>query len=225
MSLFTPRLEILPPSQRLLWEELRDVPPEFVLYGGTALALHLGHRQSIDFDFFGSRPFDTMALYHEVPFLAGSQIIQQGKNTLSCLIDRGGEVKVSFFGVPHIHPIEPPHHAGNGLKIASLIDLAGMKAAVVQQRAEAKDYLDLAALIQYGIDLPNALAAAKAIYGQGFNPQITLKALSFFDDGDLQKLPEETKTRLVQAVAAVDLGQLPALQPGAVRKNEGGEPQ
>lgn len=209
--IFTPRIEILPQSQRILWEELSDVPPEFVMYGGTALALHFGNRQSIDFDFFGSEPFDTKALYYQIPFLNGSAIIQEAKNTLSCIVDRNGEIKVSFFGVPHIRRIEPPHVASNGVKIASLIDLAGTKAAVVQQRAESKDYIDIAALMEHGVDLPHALAAARAIYGPGFNPQITLKALSFFDDGDLNQLPEEVKMRIVQAVAAVDLRNLPAI--------------
>lgn len=211
---FTPRIEILPPPQRALWDRLGEVPLHFVMYGGTALALHLGHRQSLDFDFFGPEPFDTSALYRNIPFLAGSTIIQQEKNTLSCTINRDGEVKVSFFGVPHIHQIKPPHLAENGIKIAALIDLAGTKAAVVQQRADAKDYIDIAALIEHGIDLPIALAAAKAIYGQGFNPQITLKALSFFNDGDLNTLPEKTRTVLIKAVAAVDLGKLPALRIG-----------
>jgi len=211
MPLFTPHLEILPPSQRLLWEELHDVPPEFVMYGGTALALQLGHRQSLDFDFFCFQSFDTMALYHQIHFLAGSTIVQQGKNTLSCLIDRGGELRISFFGVPYIRQIESPHLSPNGSKIASLIDLAGTKAAVVQQRAEARDYLDLDALIRHGIDLPHALAAAQAIYGPEFNALITLKALSFFGDGNLSKLPEETKARLIKAVAEVDLGNLPTL--------------
>ena len=50
---FIPRLDILPEPQRRLWDELATVPAEFVLYGGTAIALHLGHRQSEDFDFFG----------------------------------------------------------------------------------------------------------------------------------------------------------------------------
>jgi hypothetical protein len=51
-----PRIDILPAAQRRLWDELAAVPAEFVLYGGTAIALHLGHRQSIDFDFFASKP-------------------------------------------------------------------------------------------------------------------------------------------------------------------------
>ena len=49
--MFTPNLSILPEPQRRLWAELRDTPKTFVLYGGTALALRLGHRQSQDFDF------------------------------------------------------------------------------------------------------------------------------------------------------------------------------
>ncbi len=55
---FDPRLDVLPAAQRRLWDELGDTPPEFVLYGGTALALRLGHRKSADFDFFGAKPFD-----------------------------------------------------------------------------------------------------------------------------------------------------------------------
>jgi hypothetical protein len=93
-----------------------------------------------------------------------------------------------------------------------LLDLAGTKAAVVQQRAEAKDYLDIDALLRDGrVDLPSALAAACAIYGAGFNPQITLKALSFFGDGNLALLPGAVKDRLARAAREVDLDRLPSL--------------
>ena len=51
MPTFQPRLDILPASQRTLWPELDATPDHFTLYGGTALALRLGHRQSVDFDF------------------------------------------------------------------------------------------------------------------------------------------------------------------------------
>src|SRR4051812_47843832 len=70
---FSPRLEVLPSSQRKLWPELSAVPKEFVLYGGTALALHLGHRDSIDFDFFGNRPLDIAKLETGLSFLAGAK--------------------------------------------------------------------------------------------------------------------------------------------------------
>ena len=129
------------------------------------------------------------------------------------IVDRAGPVKVSFFGVPRICRLQKPSIApDNGLQIASLPDLAGTKAAVVQQRAEAKDYLDMDALLQDGrIDLPTALTSACAIYGPSFNPQITLKALSYFGDGNLSRLPHEVQKRLVLAARNVDLDKLPEI--------------
>jgi hypothetical protein len=210
---FHPILRILPTAQRLLWNELNTVPEEFVLYGGTALALHLAHRESVDFDFFGNCNFDPVRLRERIPFLSGVLITQQEANTLTAIVDRGGPVKVSFFGVPGIRRIKTPYVASdNGLRIASLLDLAGTKAAVVQQRAEAKDYRDIDAILQDGrIDLPTALSAANAIYGSTFNPQITLKALSFFGDGNLSRLPRETQDRLAKAAREVDLDKLPEI--------------
>jgi len=210
---FTPRLDILPQPQRRLWDELADVPSEFVLYGETAIALHLGHRQSVDFDFFGDKSLDPTKLTLALPFLAGATVTQREPNTLSCIVDRGGQVKLSFFGLPGIPRLQPPLIApDNGLQIASLLDLAGMKASVVQMRAEAKDYVDIDALLTDGrIDLPMALASARAIYSAQFNPQITLKALSYFDDGNVRRLPQDMKDRLARAARAVDLDQIPTL--------------
>ena len=210
---FIPHLEILPPPQRRLWAELSAVPPEFVLYGGTAIALHLGHRQSIDFDFFGNRHFDPARLLSALPFMADADLTQLEPNTLTGIVDRDGPARVSFFGVPEITRLVPPHEAAdNSLKIASLLDLAGTKAWVVQMRAEARDYIDIDAFMtRGGIDLPTALAAGAAIYGRQFNPQITLKALSFFDDGNLGHLPEALKARLADAARNVDLDELPKL--------------
>lgn len=213
MKEFNPRLDILPAAQLRLWFELSAVPEEFVLYGGTALALHLGHRTSIDFDFFGERSLDVASLQAGIPFLADARIIQREKNTLSAIVDRGEPVKISFFGLPKLPRLAAPHIvAENKLKIASLIDLAGTKASVVQVRAESKDYLDVDALMSLGdISLPMALAAAQMLYGRSFNPEITLKALSFFDDGNLHELPDELKKRLVVAAREVDLDHLPNL--------------
>lgn len=59
VELFAPRLDILPPSQRRLWDELKSTPRSFILYGGTALALGLGHRASEDFDFFATDTFSA----------------------------------------------------------------------------------------------------------------------------------------------------------------------
>ena len=221
MQDFEPHLEILPASQRELWTELSSVPSEFVLYGGTALALHLGHRDSVDFDFFSNRALNLAALEAAIPFLKGARIVQREKNTLSAIVERTGSVKVSFFGVPNLPRLLPPHVAvDNGLRVASLIDLAGTKVSVLQMRAEAKDYIDIDALLRLGnIGLPTALAAAERLYGTSFNPEITLKALSYFDDGDLRTLPEETKTRLVVAARDVDLEHLPEIDRAAISRD------
>jgi hypothetical protein len=59
MNEFYPSLDVLTAAQLRLWSELSAVPEDFVLYGGTALALHLGHRTSVDFDFFSAGTFAT----------------------------------------------------------------------------------------------------------------------------------------------------------------------
>jgi hypothetical protein len=212
--MFTPKLNILPPPQQRLWVELNTTPPEFTLYGGTALALRLGHRFSVDFDFFGSTTFKAAQLRARVPYLAGGQTIQEEPNTLTMNLDRGGHVQVSFMGVPTLGQIEPHEQvAGPAFKVASLLDLSGMKAAVVYQRAEAKDYLDIHALLtQAKIPLPLMLAAAQAIYGDEFNPLIALKAISYHDDATLAALPEALRRDLIAAVRQVNMSTLPKLK-------------
>lgn len=212
--LFQPRLDILPSSQRALWPELRQIPAQFILYGGTAIALRLGHRQSVDFDFFAFDNLQPDRLLDSLLLLRDAHTLQKESNTLTVLIDRGGPVKLSFFGVPRLRPLQPPDQATDTMvRIASLLDLAATKASVVQVRAEAKDYIDLDAILTGStIDLAQALGAACSIYGSSFNPQITLKALSFFDDGNLRQVPDETRERLAAAARAVDLDSLPGFE-------------
>jgi Nucleotidyl transferase AbiEii toxin, Type IV TA system len=220
---FAPRLDILPPPQRRLWDELAAVPGEFVLYGGTALALHLGHRESLDFDFSGNKPLDPAKLVPAVSFLDGAIVTQREPNTFSCTVDRGGVIKLSFFGLPGFPRLLPPLIASdNGLQVASLLDLAGTKASVVQVRAEAKDYIDIDALLTHtAIDLATALSAARAIYGTQFNPQSTLKALCYFDEGNLRRLSQSVKDRLVKAACEVDLAQLPMISGRSIDNDPG----
>lgn len=208
-----PRLDQLPPSQRSLWPALSEVPSGFVLYGGTALTLRLGHRLSEDFDLFANRPFQPDEIEREVPFLRGSVRLQSSPNTLVSRVERPeGGTKVSFFGGLPLRRVEDPRSAvDNGLPIASLLDLAATKVKVVQDRAEAKDYLDIFRILEEEIDLRDALAAARAVYGAVFNPLLSLKALSYFGDGDLGSLPEKVRTRLSAAASSVDPTRLPEI--------------
>ena len=221
MPTFKPRLDVLPPAQRTLWPELDATPDHFTLYGGTALALRLGHRASLDFDFFSHLAFDPEAIATELPFLGGAERVQVESHTLTCRVDRAGPVLVSFFGNLGLGEAGPRERAeGSMVHVASLLDLAGTKAAVVQKRAQARDYLDIDALIRHGIDLPRVLAAAAVVYGRSFNPLITLKALSYFDD--VSSLPRAVQERLRAAVEAVDPTRPPILTPHLRRRDDGG---
>jgi hypothetical protein len=78
---FVPQLSVLPASQRALWKELAEMPPEFTLYGGTGVALHLGHRTSVDCDFFAANTIRPGGLYSSIAFLRNAKVIQQEQNT------------------------------------------------------------------------------------------------------------------------------------------------
>jgi hypothetical protein len=204
VNCFQPHLEVLPAPQQRLWPELAAVPRHFVLYGGTGVTLRLGHRSSVDFDFFSTEGFNPQELRQTLPWLAGAELLQSKANTLTAAVDRGGPVKVSFFGGLSLGRVGEPELTADGVcGVASLLDLAATKAAVVQQRAERRDYVDLASLLRVGIALPAALGAARALYGKAFNPMITLKALGYFKDGDLPQLPDELKRLLSRAASEV----------------------
>ncbi|MBI4659446.1 MAG: nucleotidyl transferase AbiEii/AbiGii toxin family protein [Verrucomicrobia bacterium] len=208
VTFLAPRLDILPAPQRALWPELRQLPPSFVLYGGTAIALRLGHRASLDFDFFSSQPFEVAHLMQTVSWLAAGEVLQSQRNTFTVIVGRSGPVKVSFFGGLSIGRVGLPQTTSDHvIGVASLLDLAATKLAVIQQRAEKRDYLDLAALMKAGVRLADALGAARALYGERFNPMISLKALSYFRDGDLPSLPETTQQDL--ALAAAEVTEIP----------------
>jgi hypothetical protein len=207
----TPRLSILPPAQLDLWPRLKGVPPNFILYGGTAIALQLGHRSSVDFDFFARQSFQPDALLRSIDFLKDATVDQIAPDTLTVTV--AGPVKVSFFGVPTLNLGTPLTTTDTGIRVATLIDLAGMKCAVLPQRSEAKDYIDLAAILNDGkITLPMVLKAAMTIYGTQFNAQLTLKALTYYGDGNLHEVPEPTRRQLVDAATKVDVVSLQSIR-------------
>ena len=211
-GVFNSRREMLPPAQQRLWSMLAPAAKlGFVLYGGTAIALRLGHRTSVDFDFFSSQPLDRLALASAMPFTRTATFLQESPDTLTLLAAVSGtsdEVKVSFFSLPGFGRIGQPEHTEDGvLKVAANVDLLATKLKTILQRAEAKDYRDIAALLRSGVDLATGLGGARVLYGRNFQPGEALKALVYFDDGDLQTLAQEDRAHLASAATAV--GALP----------------
>jgi hypothetical protein len=184
------------------------------------LALQLGHRASEDFDFFSSSGFEPERLRSRLPFFRDLDPtdpdlwVHHKRDNLEAFVNRGGLVKVAFFGgLDNLQRIQDPQRAaGSRVHVASLVDLAGMKMRVIQVRGSWKDYVDIHALTSHGIDLPTALAAAKAI-DKRFNPVTSIRALQFYGDGTLDRVPLAMRRDLTHWAQAVDLGKLPALHP------------
>lgn len=192
-------LEILPPAQRSLWDScLSHGLPGWVLYGGTALALHLGHRQSIDFDFFSSQSFEPLALHQNLKL--GDDILQAAPDTLS-VMHQG--VKLSFFGRLSLGVVAPPALL-NACRVASLEDIAAGKLAALVNRVELKDYLDIAALLRNGSKLSRLLGCAEAVYHGAFPIAACLKSLTWFESPELDSLSMPDRSLLESAALEVE---------------------
>lgn len=218
MSTFHPHFEVLPEEQLRMWPKLGAIAGlGFALYGGTAIALRLGHRASVDFDFFTERALERPSLEKMLPFLRTAQVLQETPDTLSVLAisdtaDRRS-VKLSFFGSITFGRVGEPQWTDDGtVQVASPEDLLATKVKVLLQRVEAKDYLDVAALLGNGVSLARGLAAARSMFGPAFQPSECLKALVYFEGGDLKSLSETTRRLLIHAAGAVeDLPQVPVV--------------
>ena len=134
--------EILDNKRISFLPRLKLFKDRFYLAGGTGLALQIGHRDSIDFDFFSEKSFDARKLYDEVrEAFAGMKIekTQEEKDTLSVVID--GDIRVSFFRYPY--PLICRSVDEESLRIASIEDISCMKLSAIVGRSALKDYADL----------------------------------------------------------------------------------
>ena len=197
---FESKTEILPKAQQEIWSLLTPAPELFfVLYGGTAVALHLGHRISVDFDFFRTEPLDKKDIETFFTFMRDAKTIQEDENTLVVIAPmQSGPVKVSFFGGVAIGRINEPLRTRDAtLLVASPEDLLATKLKAIMDRAEAKDYRDISVMLSAGISLEKALGAFAKMYGK--DPGLPLRAMGFFKDGDLPSLPKSDQDILRKA--------------------------
>ncbi len=165
------RLEILP-----LFKSFKK---DFYLAGGTALALQIGHRDSVDFDFFSQKEFNTAELFEEIRkvFLGHDLVkIQDEKNTLSVII--GQNIKISFFSYDYklIEPLVDDKH----FRLASIIDIGCMKLSAIVSRATNKDYVDLYYILKQ-VSLEKLLKSAEEKMPE-LDYNLILKSLVYFDD-------------------------------------------
>lgn len=197
-------LNVLSDAQRELWLKLKSISKMgFTLYGGTALALQLNHRQSLDFNFFSSSPLDSHQILVNLPEPNTIEIERDEERTFQ-LRTRSG-VHISFFGNLSIRRVGMPIISDdNHISVASLEDLMATKLKVLFNRVECKDYRDIAEMIRHGVSLSHGLSCAKAIYGNTFQPMMALKAMTYFEGGDLADLSEIDKETLLDAAKSIE---------------------
>jgi hypothetical protein len=204
MNIFKPRMNVLPPAQVELWPKLISLTDlGMTLYGGTAVALRLGHRESVDFDFFTDKEISKDSLFSSIPFLKESTVIQDEKNTLTVFTKNG--VKVSMFGGFNFGRYGEPEMTDDGaLLVASLDDLMGHKAKVILDRIAAKDYIDIAEMIKAGVSFSKGLSTARELFSPSFAPSIALRTITYFEGGDLSSLTDDTKRLLINEASSVN---------------------
>jgi hypothetical protein len=188
---FDPKLGSPPKAQQEIWPLLAPARGlSFVLYGGTAVALYRGHRASVDFYFFRPAPLDKGEIEASFAFIPKARTVQEAENTLVVIATMpSGPVKLSFFGGIALGRINEPFlTADSTMLVASPDDLLATKLKAILDRAEAKDYQDISALLAADLSLETALGAFAKMYGK--DPGLPLRAIGFFKDGDLPSLPK-----------------------------------
>lgn len=172
--------EIINPQQSDLIPYLRVFKRSFYLVGGTAIALHIGHRQSIDFDLFTPSRLDKTrikAKLKEIPF--EHKTIFEDFDQLHLLVNG---VKITFFNYPYY--IEHPIKVGSFTTMPTLLTLAAMKAFALGRMAKWKDYVDLFFIMRDHYSIKEISIQAQKIFGQLYSEKLFREQLAFHKDID-----------------------------------------
>lgn len=178
--------EVLSQNQINILKKIK-LSNNFYLAGGTALALQIGHRTSIDFDFYSQKHFDSQKLAENLQGLFQKlQILFQKEDTLRTKI---GETELSFFY--YNYPLIDLPKKLEGIKISSKRDIAAMKLAAIVQRGTKRDFIDIHYLLQK-YTLSALLGFALKKY-RSYQEMLILRALIYFEDADKERYPRLIK--------------------------------
>jgi hypothetical protein len=164
----------------------------FYLTGGTALALYLGHRRSVDIDLFSDFEFDTARMLENISHDFRFELLYSSANTL-----RGSIRDIKTDIIAHRYPYIKEPVTDNNYYVLSLEDIIAMKLnAIMTSGQRIKDFIDIYFLLEkYGID--EMLNFYKSKYNQG-NDALVLKSLIYFEDADISDWPVMIKNPLLK---------------------------
>lgn len=170
---------------------------KFYLAGGTALALHIGHRRSVDLDFFSAQPFEADAFLASLQALSGLSVLAKSSQTLHLHISG---TKVSFIG--YSYPLLFPLENFRGLAVADVRDIACMKLSALASRGSRRDFVDLYAAAQ-GYGLPALLDLFRQKFSQvNYSTIHVQKSLIYFAEAEKEPMPDMLVPLLWEEVKA-----------------------
>jgi len=194
----------LPDNQLGLYQKLKVQSriSTFYLAGGTALALQIGHRQSIDFDFFLTGDFNISELDDYLSTIGKFQRIAEEKNTLHGLLEG---INISFIG--YKYPLLEKPIEDDFIRIANLIDIACMKLSAITARGSKKDFIDLFFILK-SYSLEELFKYFEKKYQLPDYEYVLLKALVYFTDAEEDPMPvmltkvtwEDVKEKIIETV-------------------------
>lgn len=170
--------EILTVEQIELLQLVKSFNDDFGLVGGTAIALHLGHRRSIDFDLFSLKEFDNEEVRKRI--LKFNQIDQVIRDEIGQFSLQIKGVRFTFLTYPY--PLIFSEYLEKIIKLPDLSTLAAMKAFALGRRAKWKDYVDLCFIARQYNGIKEICAKAQEIFGQEFNEKLFRAQLAYFSD-------------------------------------------
>ncbi|HPR32422.1 MAG TPA: nucleotidyl transferase AbiEii/AbiGii toxin family protein [Prolixibacteraceae bacterium] len=170
--------EILNPDQLLLLDFVRQFKKEYFLVGGTAIALYIGHRRSIDFDLFKFQAIKPRSIIEKIsvsgfPYVVTRRVNEQLNVTIN-------NVKFTFYQYPF--KIAANQTWENIVRMPALLDLAAMKAYALGNRSKWKDYVDMYFLLKDHFSVEQISLQANMLYGQLFSKKLFIAQLSYFKD-------------------------------------------
>jgi hypothetical protein len=181
--------EILTGAQQDLLELLSRIPEvrTFYLAGGTALALHLGHRRSQDLDFFRAEGFLPQALLSRIRVGGAAEVLQEASGTLTVRV-AGIPVSLFHYDYPLLRPLQDSPW---GLWLADPADIAAMKLSALAGRGSRKDFVDLYVYAREVAPLEQVFSDFREKYrGITVDPYHLLRSLTFFADAEAEAMPE-----------------------------------
>ena len=188
-------LQLLKDLQNL--ESLQD----FILVGGTSLALQIGHRISIDLDLFAYSDKDVAPILDDINQFGRIRVVNQTRRILNLFIE---DIKVDF--VSYRYDFLNPPLLEDGLRLASIQDIAAMKLSAITGRGSRKDFIDLYFILnQFSLSKIFEFYNSKYPDGVDF---LVFKSLTYFEDAELEPMPkmlesinwDDVKKKIIQEV-------------------------